>query len=323
MKLNFIQGEKSIYEIFFKKEIDKQCVFSSYVVHGKNKEEALGIAQKLGGDKSSIVHVNMQVEESLKTKGIKFLDLIDKELFTHTSAGMLSDFLRSEALNSNLSKTEVLKSSLGFKRVKFKVGKDFNKFRYDTERFLNKNPLLELILDFNGCGELLFFCNWDICSLLKKRIFLEDPIPFEFRSWEKLKYQGFNLIYDDKNLKDCVEHIRDVDPIIGIKPTKENPQEILKKFPESQFLVTNNMGSELDHIISAYWASEIFKIHKEQFWGCGLYTRHFFKKSHCFLGDVNWRQRSSQVIRSFEDSSLGSLGWGWDDWLSLRNWESL
>lgn len=211
----------------------------------------------------------------------------------------------------------------GFKRMKFKVGKDFYRFKSNIEELLNQNLSLECILDFNGCGSISDFKDWNIDLSIKERVFLEDPVPFELKAWKELRDQGFNLIYDSKCSSVPIQEIQSLDPIIGIKPTKESPFKILEDFHKSRFLVTNNMGSELDHIISAYWANEIFNKYKNQFWGCGLYTRHFFKKDSCFIEDSNLRQKSPQVRKSFEGNYLRSSGWGWDDWLSVQNWKPL
>lgn len=271
--INSKHASESIHGYNLKLSYKDETLYTSYTLHPSlgdpDKEKFLQIL------KTSTPYVlleNFKEEYKLKTSGRYFLDYMDHELKTHGT------------IQKNKYTEQDLEIALalyrrGFKRIKFKMNSDFfieAEFYYN---FLDQYQDLEFIFDFNSTGDVQKFLDLKWSKDILQRTFWEDPIVNDLDHLLSLKALGFRLILDQK---DMLHHQRvapfaDAFEIVAVKPTKESVAEVMKVFPKSKILVTTNMGDEMDHVISAYWANYIYKQHPDRFFGAGLYTRHFFK----------------------------------------------
>ena len=128
--------------------------------------------------------------------------------------------------------------------------------------------------------------------------------------------------------------LADIFDIVAVKPTKESVQEVLDVFPKSKLLITTNMGDELDHAISAYWANVVYTEHQDRFFGAGLYTRHFFKsedllfdpkQSESFRTHQKNQELNPKVRVSFLNLENKDMlrGWGLDQEMMRTEWNYL
>ncbi len=316
--LNALQDAKPIQIINFKCEYQGVNLYSSYVFHpklepmsyndfmGELKDEipsALisNFQKELELKKAKLVlndNFNFEIEDQLKESNV----FVNKSPNFHYSLNSLASVKESLAVVTDKVKN-------GFTRFKFKVDqnslKDFSKFI----DFLKVNSNIEFIFDFNGSATLDDLTALKIDYEILKRIYWEDPVEYHFDDWNILKNHGFQLILDQKiNISLGRKNKLYPFKIVALKPTKESIPDFINQYPNFQYLITTNMGDELDHRISAFWADEVAKRNPKNFFGAGLYTRHFFK---------DWK--SENHFSDFKEST----GWGLDHVMEQKKWTEL
>lgn len=276
---------------------------------------------------SYVILENFKEEYLLKTKEKYFLDFVGHELRTHaTIAG--SNFVKEDL------KQALGNYKQGFKRFKFKVGAEFFANHEFYFNFLNQYQDVEFIFDFNSNANFIDLkkLGWTLPVL--RRTFWEDPLNMaDMTSLGDLKSQGFQLILDQKNMlhHQGLKHLDEIFDIVAVKPTKESVKEVLQVFPKAKIMITTNMGSELDHVISAHWANYVFTHHRDRFFGAGLYTRHFFRtlvgnaEPGVATGKLKDNELDPKVRSSFLNIKNTDMlrGWGLDSDLSKLDWTVL
>jgi hypothetical protein len=273
---------------------------------------------------------NLKEEYRLKKSEKYFLDFMNHELKSHATI-QKSNFVEEDI------KVALGFYKSGFKRIKFKMNPQFFKDQEYYFDFLNKHSDVEFIFDFNSSAKYseLKDLNWSKDIL--DQVYWEDPIDTkDIESLKLLKQMGFQLILDQKDMlhHQRLKPLANIFDVVAVKPTKESVHEILKVFPKSKLLITTNMGDELDHVISAYWANYIFTQHSDRYFGSGLYTRHFFKSEDLFVIPIHstpFSRRNRELdpkVRSsflnFENTGI-LRGWGLDlemqrlDWIYVKD----
>lgn len=307
-KLNAQATENFISEIIFRDF--KKNSHASVTFHNKvHKENILDIFNTY----KDVVKQNIDKEYELKQGKKLFINDIDLGLKSHKNMGW---FEKSEALKKELE-TFVYK---GFERFKFKVDKKFD-FEF-AQALLEVYQDIQFIFDFNQSAEQEWLMSLEPLKSLGLRLFFEDPICFHKKTWSDLKQKSIGLIYDMKGEGDSLEEISQIDPVVAIKPTKECVQTLLGQFPKSKFLITNNMGAELDHIMAADWANAFYKKFPDQFWGCGLMTRDFLLEGQDKISSKEVEMQPF-VNKSFSEGIFSGYGWGMDAFFSKENWIDL
>lgn len=303
--------------VVFKVQYLNFNLYSSYTFHPKFENFSFA---------DFLAHLKLQLPKAVISNFSQELKLKNLNLSFKNEYNFDSDFNLSRNLQSEMKRKfhytvnslENVKNSLiqvkqymslGFERFKFKVDVlSLNDF-YMFENFLSENKNVEFIFDFNGCLSLSDIQDLNLPQDFLKRVYWEDPIAFDYKIWTGLKLKGFRLILDQKS--DFPFELNKSDlPFftVAIKPTKEPVLDILNQFKGCEFLITTNMGDELDHRISTYWADKILNLYPNQFFGAGLHTRHFFQ---------NWEQ--TNLLMNFKESE----GWGLDHVMEQRPWTCL
>lgn len=302
------QSQKDLVEgLLFKLEKDDKASYASMVFHpALDAQDRSSFLNSINSKsfQESAVYLNLMTDLDLKENKKNLSELIIKDLDSHhTVRASFNDF-------KNLKKEIFEYKKYGFKRFKIKTGPSF---------FLNYKELIEtldlsdgctFILDFNSSATFQNFLKIEWPVSFVEKIYLEDPIEFEFKSWKQLFEMGFKLIYDQKKTKHNTSDLKQICQIVSLKPTKENAIQVIKKFEGFKILVTTNMGDELDHLISAYWANLIFKTAPQNYFGCGLYTRNFFQPTDL----INEKSRILEKNKSvFKTIVLPSENLGWSN----------
>lgn len=265
-----------------------------------------------------VIQLNMKEEYKLKKNCKSFRSILDENLKTHATIQKQS----SAKVDLEVAAKFYEK---GFKRIKFKT--DISFFNNHTEylNLLTKNKDLEIIFDFNSSATAQDFEGMNWPSEIIERSYWEDPISLDSAAGLlQLKNLGYKLILDQKNMANYQE-LKPLIPlfdIVAVKPTKESVIEISKVFPKTKLMITTNMGDELDHVISAYWANYVYKNFSARFFGAGLYTRHFFTDSSLDYSAYD-KESEPMVKASFAVSTDTAFGWGLDDQLSKLEWTFL
>lgn len=309
-KLNALSDNVLVSVLVFKYQHGSTVAFASWTLHPQldRRSEADLLDEIKICAPHCLIH-NLQKERHLKSDSKSFTINISEQLVSHFTLPMDYD----------LSNIQHLISS-GFSRFKLKVK---NSFDFNSKSFLilmNSNPNLEFIFDFNYSGEYEELRSLKLDLDILGRCYLEDPCVDNGESWKELRKKGFQIILDQIKTSESVDF-----DIISFKPTKESLDDIIKRFPAKSILITNNMGDELDHRISAFWASEVISKHPDKYFGCGLYTRHFFNKK--ISKDANYEfldlenQESPKLVHSFKD--VNGIGWGLDGPLENLEWTFL
>ncbi len=328
LKNQNIKSNKFIYGLNLKYIFNDTPVYTSVIFHpeldGLTSDQFILNSNMNLPD---VVFQNLKAEFGIKKSNKSLFSLIDPKLQTHFTIRAL-DSAKSALL-------EVQQKYIkGFKRFKFKMNLSSMLNLESYFEYLKSNSDVEFIFDFNGTANIDNFLKLKIDSNTLKRCFWEDPIEFNFDKWTSLTKAGFRLILDQKvnlSLKNNkFDKLTDnVFEIVSIKPTKENVVQVMDLYPKSKLLITTNMGDEMDHRISAFWANEVFKFYPDRFFGAGLYTRHFFIEGK----DIN--QESYLVKNSFSEmnqsidaaqnevlkmSGTNNYGWGLDGDMNTREW---
>lgn len=315
--LNAVQDSKRIQTIFFKCHYKNFNLYSSYVFHPNLEKLSYSeFIKDLKTEIPSALITNFQKEYELKKQNIILSDTLN---FNFESLLADDQVINQNSnhhytLNSLKSVGESLvlveqKIKAGFTRFKFKVDQKSIADFYEYFRFLKSHEDIEFIFDFNSSANMDLLLNLEINYQILKRIFWEDPVPYHFDDWNILKNNGFQLILDQKlNLNLGRKNKLYPFKIISIKPTKESVTDFLLDYPNFKYLITTNMGDELDHRIAAFWANEVQKLNPKSFFGAGLYTRHFFK---------DWK--TTNDMNHFSESA----GWGLDQVMEQKRWIDL
>lgn len=325
--LNAVDESKRIQNIFFKCHYNGYNLYSSYVFHPNL--EKIGYSEFLNDLKNEIpstLITNFQKEFELKKQNIilsenlnfNFEDLLAEDKIINKNPKYHYTLNSLKSVSESLGLVEK-KIKTGFTRFKFKVDQKSIADFYEYIKFLKLHDGIEFIFDFNSSANMDLLLNLEINYQILKRIFWEDPVPYHFDDWNILKNNGFQLILDQKsmvygagrltpNINLGRKNKQYPFKIVSIKPTKESIADFLLDYPNFKYLITTNMGDELDHRISAFWANEVQKLYPKSFFGAGLYTRHFFK---------DWK--AANGIDFFSESS----GWGLDQVMEQKKWIDL
>lgn len=297
--LNALQTSSTVECLVFKVQHLNQSLYTSYTFH----PELDGLSSENLDQKWSLLEPiliqNFKEEWELKNSKKNYKSSLNPNLTSHYT------FLKGKSVDDDIDFLNQ-KFKDGETRIKIKMNPGFFEFHHKYLNLLELYSNLEFIFDFNSTAllEPLLQLKWP--SSVLRRVFWEDPIPFDFDSWSLLKKQGFRMILDQQKnaLKDSSTNQPLPFEIVSVKPTKEIFEDILSQYPHSKILVTTNMGDELDHRISEYWAAKILNLYPQRFFGAGLNTRSFYK----------------QAPFDLQTPDNEGFGWGLDEILNLKEW---
>ncbi len=228
---------------------------------------------------------------------------------SHWTCLSLEDFF-----NDAFSKKEE-----GFDVVKLKLS---SHLMSDLRRLFERNTFgFRFRFDLNLSLQKEEIEHFDIkdLSLWKKQIdLIEDPMPFESLSWEKLANCFGSLGFDRISIEEVKDQKKD-----WIKRSKIVFKPMIQKYSKmislaKQFqvpiLVTSNMDHVFGQMVSYYYALLLKKNFSPFYFDCGVITHLLFEENE-FSSELKIKNGKLLFPNGF--------GFGFDQQLKQQNWEKL
>ncbi len=178
-------------------------------------------------------------------------------------------------------------------------------------------PLPLFRLDFNESLQVKEFCDWleKNGDLLRHIEFIEDPTPFEEKSWEFLsKNYPFQLALD--MAASPMEVSPEVFHVLVLKPAIQNVKKVMDRYGglDHSLVLTHYMDHPLGQSTAGWWACWARENFKNRVLSCGLQDIGVFEK------DINMFSLDSTSPRFTPPKGLG---WGFDNELAALDWIKL
>lgn len=183
---------------------------------------------------------------------------------------------------------------------------------------LTKTAGTLLRMDFNGClsvGDFLTF--WAAVDLdVRSRVdFIEDPVPYEAQTWDRLGRQCQVSFALDKGWQDGTGGFE----VVIVKPSRRDWRRVVEKFPGVKVVMTSAMDHAIGQVWAAYQAAMASGAIGDQISLCGLCTQHLFEPDEFFP------LLKSCGGRLVVDRQGGGMGFGQIlerlDWIPLKDWK--